>query len=213
MRLVSPGALLLTWLAVESAFAQSGPNVTLQLPSFQSTGVNTTVIVPDRGASPLAAQRQAFYGRSMYGPRRQSPIGSSQAGGGTQVSVQVHDPSAAEAQLLRSVRERRATWQRGSLAGRSKPVDSSSGARLLSVAEIRRRQATDASATTDEAARLLAEARRARAQGQSGAAAVYYQMAARRSRLPSALRSRPKPPALIRGETPFRRAVDLESSS
>jgi len=117
----------------------------------------------------------------MYGPRRQTAIGGSQAMVGTQVSAQVHDPRAAEAELLRSVRERRATWQRGSLAGRNTPVDSTSDAPLLSVAEIRRRQASTAIARDQEADRLLAEARRARAQGKSGAAAVYYQMAARRA--------------------------------
>lgn len=181
MRLISLGVLILSIFAVEFALAQSGPNVTLQLPSFHSTGVNTTVIVPDSGASPLAAERQASYARSMYGPRRHRAIGNAAAVGGTQVSVQVHDPRAAEAELLRSARERRATWQRGSLAGRNSPAETSSGEPLLSVAEIRRRQAATNSAQPDETARLLAEARRARAEGQSGAAAVYYQMAARRA--------------------------------
>ncbi len=181
MRSVTPGTLLLVLLAAESALAQSGPNVTLQLPSFKSTGVNTTVIVPDSGASPLAAERQAFYSRTMYGPRRQGAIGGSQAAGGLQVSAQIHEPRAAEAELLRSARERRATWQRGSLTGRNLAAEPASGAPLLSIAEIRRRQTATANATDEEAARLLAEARRARAQGKSGAAAVYYQMAARRS--------------------------------
>jgi len=180
MRLISPGVLILSIFAVESALAQSGPNVTLQLPSFHSTGVNTTVIVPDSGASPLAAERQAFYARSMYGPRRQRAIGNAAAVGGTQVSVQVHDPHAADAELLRSVRERRATWQRGSLAGYSFSAESPPRAPLLSIAEIRRRQATAATENENESARLLTEARRAQAQGKSGAAAVYYQMAARR---------------------------------
>jgi hypothetical protein len=145
-------------------------------------GVNTTVVVPDRGASPLARKRQAFYARSMYGPRRQKAIGGSLATGGTQVSVQVHDPRAAEAELLRSVRQRRATWRRGSLAGRDIPASTTSNAPPLSVAEIRRRQSAAAGAQEAETARLLAEARRARSQGKSGAAAVYYQMAARRAR-------------------------------
>lgn len=181
VRLVSQSILMFLFVGAQGVWAQSGPNVTLQLPSFKSTGVNTTVIVPDRGASPLAAERQAFYGRSMYGPRRQRVMGGSQAASGMQVSAQVHDPRAAEAELLRSVRERRATWQRGSLAGRNAPAESTADAPLLSIAEIRRRQASTKTAQQDESARLLAEARRARAQGQSGAAAVYYQMAARRA--------------------------------
>lgn len=180
MRRVASGTVLLALLVAKSALAQSGPNVTLQLPSFHSTGVNTTVIVPDSGASPLAAERQAFYARSMYGPRRQRAIGNAAAVGRTQVSVQVHDPHAAEAELLRSVRERRATWQRGSLAGHSLSAELPPSPPLLSIAEIRRRQATAATENENESARLLTEARRAQAQGKSGAAAVYYQMAARR---------------------------------
>lgn len=179
MRTLSLGALLLAMLAAPAALAQSGPNVTLQLPSFRSTGVHTSVIVPDSGTAPLASQRQSFYARSMVGPRRQSAIGTSQAAAGTQMNVQVHDPRAAEAELLRSARERRATWQRGSLTGRTVTVEPAAALPLVSIAEIRRRQASAATAQAGESARLLAEARRARAEGKAVAARVYYQMATR----------------------------------
>lgn len=181
MRPSSLGMLLVFVLAAGPALAQSGPNVTLQLPSFQSTGVNTTVVVPDRGAAPLARERQAAYGRSMYGPRRQSAIGSGQVSGGMQVTAQIHDQRAAEAELLRDVRARRTNWQRGSLAGRDEPDRPTSNHPLQSIAEIRRRQGSAESARTTESLQLLAEARRARAEGKAGAAAVYYQMAARRA--------------------------------
>ena len=45
----------------------SGANVTIQLPNFTVFGVNTTVLVPDSGPSPLARHRQTRYSRAMYG--------------------------------------------------------------------------------------------------------------------------------------------------
>ena len=36
------------------AGAQSGANATIQLPSYSTFGANTTVVVPDRGASAVA---------------------------------------------------------------------------------------------------------------------------------------------------------------
>jgi hypothetical protein len=167
--------------AAAAARAQSGPNVTLQLPSFSSIGVDTTVLVPDRGATTLGAQRQARYGSSTLGPPPQRTLVRSQISSAVQVTAQVHDPRAAEADLLRAARERRATWQRGSLSGRNPAPKFNSESPLLSVAEIRRRQTAAKGAQNSEAARLLQEARRARAAGQSGAAAVYYEMAARRA--------------------------------
>ena len=164
-------------------YAQSGANITLQLPSFHSFGVNTTVLVPDSGPSPLARERQAFYSRTMYGgglfPQR--ALGVQRGSTGVQVNAQVHDARQADEQLLLGARARRTNWTRGSTGAAGDRTPEAVRPALRSVADIERERAEQAVAAAREAAALLRRARLARDEGKPGVAAVYYGMAARRA--------------------------------
>ncbi len=177
---------VLVVLTVAPAFAraQSGADVTFQLPSFSATGVNTTVLVPDSGTSATAHQRQAAYQRSMYGGlTNQRSLGVDRRAAALRVTAQVHDPREAEAELLREARERRATWARGSVVpiGRPQHVAADALPALRSVADLERERAERIAARAREAKDYLAQAREARRAGKSGVAAVYYGMAASRA--------------------------------
>lgn len=175
---------LILWGA-SPARGQSGTsaaNVTIQLPNFSTFGVNTTVLVPDSGPSPYAAQRQAFYSRVMYGrmnPQRATAAQRSAAI--ASVTAQVHDQRQADETILQAVRSRRANWVRGSTPARSARVPQAADPQLLSVAEIERRQRRQSAAGNREAAQLLEKARQAQDAGKTSVAAIYYDMAARRA--------------------------------
>jgi hypothetical protein len=166
------------------ARAQGGSDVTFQLPSFSATGVNTTVLVPDSGTSATAHQRQAAYQRSMYGGlTNQRSLSVDRRAAALSVTAQVHDPRAAEAELLREFRERRATWTRNSVVpiGRPQHVAADALPALGSVADLERDRAARIAARAREAEEMLKQARAARRAGKSGVAAVYYGMAANRA--------------------------------
>ena len=167
-----------------AAHAQSGADVTLQLPGFSAFGANTTVVVPDRGTASAAHQRQAYYQRSLNSMLPgQRHLGLARGAAALQVDAQVHDPRADEAELLREVRERRATWARGSVVpiGRPQHVAADALPALRSVAELERDRAARVAARAQESDDYLRQARAARRAGKSGVAAVYYGMAANRA--------------------------------
>lgn len=174
-------------LLIAPLWAQSGANVTLQLPSFHTFGVNTSVLVPDSGPSPLARERQAYYSRFTPGGLNASrSAGIQRRDALVAATAQIHDPQAAEAELLRATKARRANLSRHSLAA---GVQSSSAERRAPVqdaapqspAQIARDQADQLAAGRREATQLLAQARRAQQAGKNGAAGVYYEMAARQA--------------------------------
>jgi septal ring factor EnvC (AmiA/AmiB activator) len=186
-------------LAAASAAAQ---NVTIQLPNFSQFGVNTTVVVPDSGPSPLAAERQAFYSRVMsrglypqraYSAQRRAAIAD--------VTATVHDQQKQDQEILLRSRARRTNWQRGSTAGRQADI---ADGQLQSVADIERQKSSQQFAAAREAADLLAQARKAREEGKSSVAAVYYGMAARkaapdeRARIEAEARALNRRPARVR---------------
>ncbi len=75
---------------------------TIQLPSFNNVGVNTTVIVPDRGSAYLGGSRRAGSNWSSFGalPRTRG-WGIRRQASGMSVSARIHDPRAADAALRR----------------------------------------------------------------------------------------------------------------
>jgi hypothetical protein len=167
---------------VSPALAQggtSGANVTLQLPSFSTVGVNTSVLVPDSGAAPFAAHRQAAYGRTTYrGLNPQQAIGAQRAAAVASVSAQVHDLRKIDEEILHNARSRRANWVRGSTAAR--PLGSADPA-LLSVAEIERRHGLPDPVANREATALVEKAQLAQATGKPRVAALYYKLALKRA--------------------------------
>ncbi|MEX0677356.1 MAG: hypothetical protein WD063_09790 [Pirellulales bacterium] len=171
-------------MGASTALAQSGAsgaNVTIQLPNFSVFGVNTTVLVPDSGPSPLARERQAQYSRAMYGRfHPQRAIGAARQAAVASATAQIHDPRAADEIILRAARARRTNWVRGSTSPfdrRAQPA----GRGLQSVADIERQRALESAADRREALSLLENARQARDAGKGGVAAIYYRMAANKA--------------------------------
>ena len=167
------------------AWAQSGvsgANVTIQLPNFSVFGVNTTVLVPDSGPSPLAAQRQARYSRSMY--RGFNPLrafGAQRRAAVAAATAKIHDPQAADEAILRAARARRTNWVRGSTSRLDRRQGPPAGRGLQSVADIERRRAGQSAADNRQALSLAEKARQANAGGKSGVAIIYYGMAAKKA--------------------------------
>src|SRR5262245_34582711 len=64
---------------------------TVQLPTFQSFAVSTTVVVPDSGGAYLGGVSRASSGGSQFGPWGPRAFGGQQQAGGVGVSVQIHD--------------------------------------------------------------------------------------------------------------------------
>ncbi|REK11983.1 MAG: hypothetical protein DWQ37_13260 [Planctomycetota bacterium] len=167
------------WVAGVSVAAAQ--NVTIQLPNFSTFGVNTTVLVPDSGRSPLAAERQAFYSRySSLGFNRRTAYGAQRRAALSSATATIHDPAQADRDVLRRARARRTNWKRGTtrsvLPEQAEAVDPG----LQSVAELQRRRADAEATQRSEARELFQKARRARDAGKPAVAAVYYGMAARR---------------------------------
>jgi hypothetical protein len=160
----------------------SGANVTIQLPNFSVFGVNTSVLVPDSGPSPLAAQRQARYSRSMYrGFNPQRALGAQRGAAAAAVTAKIHDPQAADEAILRAARARRTNWVRGSTSPLDRRQAPPAGRGLQSVADIERQRAGQSAADNRQALSLAEKARQATADGKSGVAVIYYGMAAKKA--------------------------------
>jgi hypothetical protein len=167
---------------------------TVQLPSFRWFSVNTSVLVPDRGGAYLGGVSRSVRGSTRYGtpgPWRLTgnrSLSGSASGGATTVHATVIDHAAMDRAVLAEAARRRGARPAGSgeLAAFSRDI--SAGARsqtatnagLMSVAEIRQRNAQRKAAEQHEAEQFFAQGQQAEQQGRHGAAKIYYQMALRR---------------------------------
>jgi hypothetical protein len=155
---------------------------TVQLPSFSSFGVDTTVVVPDRGAASLGRNsRMATGGTDVNGIPRQRAIGLNRQTGGQQVMAQIHDPREADAALLNQAGGPRA-------AGKDRAVPSAVSVpragvdeALGSVVELERRRAESRFAAQRVAYAAFEKGRQAQAAGKNAVAAVYYRTAAKQA--------------------------------
>ena len=106
---------------------------TIQLPAFQQRGVQTTVIVPDRGSISLggfsgARQSRLRFAPPFFGPLAPSrAISGSRGVGNMQMHVWVHDLQAMDAAILTEASQAKVTPKKGrrsnSLASRKpKPL-------------------------------------------------------------------------------------------
>ena len=179
----SIGLAILALLAAASIAAAQ----TIQLPSFSSFSVNTTVVVPDGGTAVIGGTGRAYSGANRFnGISRQQAIGVQRQTSTLSVTANVHDPQAADEALLRKARARRA----GQAAGAGQPapaVDlalSSDDAGLKSVAELRRERAAALAAGDRETLELVAKARRAQRDGKDSLARLYLRTAAREAKGP-----------------------------
>lgn len=182
------------------AFAQA-----VQLPTFHSFSVGTTVSVPDRGGAYLGGVRRAASGRTSHGAPlvgktpglgrlgRNEAIGSTVGAAGVGVTATIIDQRALDAAVLAEARAGRAaddSRAAAALGAMSPPVVASPATRrfhapaesppLMSVAELRRQHEAQDQTLHQEALALMEKGRQAEAARKFGSARIYYQMAARR---------------------------------
>jgi hypothetical protein len=181
MRLTARLLLGLAFVGASQALGQGGANVTVQLPNITTFGVNTSVLVPDSGPSPLARHRQAQYSRAMYGGfPRQRAFGAQTNVGMAGVTAQIHDQRATDDAILRAARARRTNWVRGGTASSLGSL-TTDGRLLESVADIERRRAFEQADDNQQAEALVEKAGLAHRSGKTGVALIYLEMAARQA--------------------------------
>lgn len=188
-------------LAPAVVFAQA-----VQLPTYSNFGVNTTVSVPDRGSAYLGGVTRARTGRNEFGtpllPFKNRSIGSEYSTSGMRVSAYIHDFEAMDEYLLSQAAGRAGSSPRptGQLAKRgtrpeaasqlsSDPFQlrlqatrtSSAGVAVKSVAELRAANLRENQKLQEEALSWFQRGQGCEASGKTGAARVFYQMAARRA--------------------------------
>lgn len=174
--------LMLLALPFSSARGQ-----TLQLPSFHTFGADTTVLVPDGGATNLGGNGTARAGSNSFsGLPPQRGFGIDRSASSLGVTARIHDMQAMDRALLEAAPARAprgATTDRAamSLSRTGRSAQAPGDAALPSVAEIRRRRAASARPDEREVAALLQRARTAQAAGKASLARTYYDMAARRA--------------------------------
>ena len=170
-------SVLLLLVSAVSARAQ-----TVQLPSFSSFGVDTTVVVPDRGAASLGGNTRIATGANdVNGIPRQRAIGLNRQTGGQQVMAQIHDPREADAALLNQAGGARAAGKDRAVPLAASVPRAGANPALSSVVELERRRAESRSAAEREAHAAFEKGRQAQAAGKNSVAAVYYRTAAKQA--------------------------------
>jgi hypothetical protein len=165
--------LCVVGLAAGSVRAQAP--TTVQLPSFHFFTVNTSVMVPDRGTMVLGGIGGSGQGSYSSGPGffpGNRATGSTSGASQMSIHVQIHDLHEMDELLLAQSRAR---------AGLTavQPPPTTAGAQ--SVADAKREHAQEQAQIPSDAAQYFARGQAAEAQGQTGAAKVWYQMASRRA--------------------------------
>jgi hypothetical protein len=168
-----------------SLFAQGAAVV--QLPSYSTFGLNTSVSVPDRGSVSLGGIGRSSIGSTAFGPSlglRNRGFGRNLSGSVTSVRATIHDFDALDRAMLeratdppmapRSLGAAELTRRR--LTGARQ---SSAGQVPGSVAEARRQRAAEEVAGETEVSQDLKHARHAAAAGKTHVAAMFYKAAAR----------------------------------
>ena len=181
--------LALALLGMGAAPAWAQPAVAVQLPTYSFFGINTTVSVPDRGSVYLGGVNRAQSGlneaRSPLLPF--APFRNRGLSTGASASVYIHDFEAMDPYLRgqASSGPALASGDGPGVAGakRSVPQRSTTSSRplVLSPAELARQQPLAPVDPQQEAENLFALGTEAQAQGNLGAAKVFYEMAARRA--------------------------------
>lgn len=157
----------------------------VQLPTFRSFGMSTSVVVPDRGAVYMGGNGRAAIGWNELGapsvPFGNRSPGMLHSAGAVSVSAYVHDFAAMDAYVLNQASGKRAAGSPPVRASALQRASASSAAQAVrSVAELRAEHAAEAG-LSPEVNELLQRGQAAERAGKVGAARLYYQMAARRA--------------------------------
>jgi hypothetical protein len=166
----------IVWLC--GLLAVAAPTITsaqvIQLPSFHSFSVDTTVVVPDSGPRPLAGQKRARSGSSRFGPAApQHASGIDRQAAGAAALAKIHDPRQADAAILQRAQALRTKRPPTPAAAASTPAAASDPV-PKSLAEIERLRAEQSVTAGREALALVEKARAALAAGKPAVANIYY---------------------------------------
>lgn len=173
-----------SWLSLTADRVLAQPATTVQLPTFHYFSVDTTVLVPDRGATFLGGVNYSSAGRTSRGipglgrPFTNTSIGRSTVGGGMWVSAYIHDFEAMDAALL---------GQGDFVAGQyvRRPSAAAVAATKTdptfadSIVAIRAQAASEEQASQLEAEANLKRGHEKLKEGKPGVAKIYFQMAER----------------------------------
>lgn len=171
-------------VAATFASATAATAQVLQLPSFNSFGTDTTVLVPDGGTAVLGGNAAARSGVNQFGglPPQRS-LGSERQSSRASVTAKVHDLNAMDEALQKTPSPARGS---ASSAARAKFTDRSpADAALPGVAEIRRQRAARLHDDRSQARQLLTKAQVAQAAGKDRVARMYREQAVRKVTQPS----------------------------
>ena len=176
-----------SFCAATSADAQQ-PAV-VQLPSFSSFGVNTTVSAPDRGSVSLGGVGRSSSGSTAFGPalgRGNRSFGRSLSSSNSSVHATIHDADALDRATLARAKANRASKSTSASSADARRLaaarQSSAGqVPLGSVADARRQRAAELESNQAEATANVKRARDAVAAGKSSVAAMFYKLAARQA--------------------------------
>ena len=195
-------AVILGLLAADVALAQR-PGTVVQLPTFSSFSVATTVSVPDSGSGYLGGVSRAASGSSEFGtpllPFRNSAIGSQTSISSARATATIHDfdgmdaailnqPGTAQTALPRSQTPLAIAGReiRAAAAGRSPAWDvtlamAGNDPPAVTSEQIRRERQQREDSQQAEAERLFQRGISAEQAGKPGVAKIYYQMVVRRA--------------------------------
>lgn len=158
---------------VRSPSASGQQGITVQLPTFSSFSVATSVIVPDRGSAYLGGVGRAASGSSRFGPGPgQSAFGAQRHASHMHVSAYIHDLRAMDEAI------------RGQVGPSAQGITSSQPNKaepLPSLQEIAQQQRDAEQTQQAEARDYLKRAGEAQAAGKTGLAKIYLQMGLRRA--------------------------------
>ena len=156
---------------------------TVQLPSYSTYGVSTSVSVPDRGRAYLGGMGGSSSGSTAYGPvfgPGSRGYGRQTGAGSVDVRVTIHDFDAMDKLLLGQAAGSSPAARRSLASGRA-GQSSAAQAPRGSLAEARQRHSAEVEAEQQKALNYVRQARRSAARGKPKVAKVLLQMAERRA--------------------------------
>jgi hypothetical protein len=185
-RLFSVASLMAAFVAGADHATAQVPT-TVQLPTFHFFSVDTTVLVPDRGATYLGGVNYSSAGRTSRGiPGLGGPLttntafGRSTGGGNVWVSAYIHDLEAMDAAILGYGNQTAGNLVRlpSSVAASATQPNPSFA---QSIASLKAQAVSEDQAKQLEAEAYLKRAQEKLKEGKAGLAKIYFQMAERRS--------------------------------
>ena len=185
-RLLRRSGIVLGMLAGVTRMAHAQAPAVVQLPSFSTFGVDTSVSVPDRGSASLGGAGRSSTGSTAFGPAfgpGNRSFGRSSSSSRTSVRATIHDTEALDRTTLARAKgtEGKSAVPTQSMARRLSAAQQSSAGQVPSgsVADARKRRAAEVAAMQADALQSLKLAREAAAIGKNSLAAAFYRQAAK----------------------------------